>query len=275
MSIESVTTHDFETLQRLVEHESAIVVHDDKRSLVEMRLTPLAAECGFDNVQALLSAVSDHCPTTLKKSIVEALTTHETSFFREPALFEAMRKEILPTLIDSRAATRNLRIWSAACSSGQEPYSMAILLLEHFPEIASTWHVDIVASDISESVLAQAMEGRYRKHEVNRGLQAHMLLKYFEQDDDAWRVKPALQRMVSWRQINLSAPLPTLGNFDIVLLRNVLIYFSVDSKQQVVDRIHKALAGDGYFCLGGSESLMQVETPMHRELIGKTAVYRN
>lgn len=275
MSIEQLPTHVFQSFKRMVEEEAAIVVHDDKKSLIEMRLNPVAAERGFDNVEALINAVHTRCERSLKKDVVEALTTHETSFFREPGLFEALQTEVIPQLIERRKTQRSLRIWSAACSSGQEPYTLAIMMLENFPQIVSNWDLEIFATDVSEPILAQAMEGRYRKHEVNRGLQARMLVRYFDEDSDAWRVKPELRRMVTWRQINLAMPFPLLGRFDIILLRNVLIYFSSENKKQVIDRTAKSMTEDGYLCLGGSETLMQIETPLQRETVGRAAVYRH
>ena len=269
----SVKHEDYGFLCRVLHREAGISLGDDKKYLVEARLGELCRTMGVGSLDQLVSRVREGQDPTTLKLVVEAMTTNETSFFRDQAPFEALRDRIIPGMLTARAATRRLRIWSAACSTGQEPYSLAITLLDHFPQLAS-WDVSILATDLAEQkVLERAQQGRFTQHEVNRGLPARSLVKHFEQRDDAWFVKEPTRRLVKFQKVNLLDIPRWLGEFDLVLCRNVLIYFDVDTKQKVLGRIHSHLAKDGCLMIGASEILFGVTESFRRETYGRTSYY--
>ena len=201
------------------------------------------------------------------------MTTNETSFFRDLRPFEALRKDVLPPLLAARAERKSLVIWSAACSSGQEPYTIAILLREHFPQLRD-WNVQIIASDLSRQMLDRAERGEYSQLEVNRGLPAALLIKYFQKSGLYWRIKPEIARLVRFVPINLIGPWPPLGVLDIVFLRNVMIYFSPEAKRQILPKIRRQLAADGTLILGGAETTLGIDDGWERFNHGKAATYR-
>jgi chemotaxis protein methyltransferase CheR len=209
----------------------------------------------------------------LCRQIVEAMVTTETSFFRDHHPFEALRKIVIPDLLDRRRAERRLHIWCAACSSGQEPYSLALLFREHFPELAG-WTISLLASDLSREVLARAREGRFNQIEVNRGLSAALLMKYFEQHGTDWQLKPALRGMVDFQEINLAQPWPALPRMDLVLIRNVMIYFDVETKKAILGRLARLLRPDGYLLLGGAETTFNLDDSYRRVETLKTGFYQ-
>ncbi|HEX5656850.1 MAG TPA: protein-glutamate O-methyltransferase CheR [Polyangiales bacterium] len=243
----------FACVRKLVYERAAIVLDDSKHYLVESRLASLAHEHGFANVDELCASLP-RAPERLQSAVVEAMTTNETSFFRDHHPFEAIRRVALPELIAQRARKRTLRIWCAACSSGQEPYSVAIMLDEHFPAL-STWRVQIYATDLASSVVARAREGRYSQIEVNRGLSAAALVRYFTRDGLEYTLKSEIRKRVQFSELNLIGSWPTLEPFDLVLLRNVLIYFDHPTKLKILQRMRTHLASDGYLMLGGAETL--------------------
>jgi chemotaxis protein methyltransferase CheR len=239
--------------------------------LLEQRLEALVRDAGFASVSQLVQQSRTGAPK-VDTQIIEAMTTHETLFFRDLYPFEILRRVLLPALIAARARTRSLTIWSAACSSGQEPYSIAILLMEHFPELAE-WPVRIIATDISDKVLSRAREGRFQQMEVNRGLPAPLLLKYFDRVAMDWQIKPALRKLVDFRKLNL---LDNWGPMrpDIVFLRNVLIYFDVNDKRAILTRLRQAIAPDGALFLGTAETTLMVDDAWERISFEKTSYYK-
>jgi chemotaxis protein methyltransferase CheR len=208
----------------------------------------------------------------LHNQAVDALTTNETSFFRDFHPFEALRKEILPRLIQLRGGVKQLSIWSAACSTGQEPYSLAMLIREHFPEIRD-WKLSIIATDLSPTVLKVATEGAYSQLEVNRGLPAAYLVKYFTKEGDRWLIRPELKRDVEFRGMNLIQPWPIFPPLDLVFIRNVMIYFDVETKKTILRRIRNCLLPHGYLSLGTSETTINIDPEFRPVSVGRSVVY--
>lgn len=239
-----------EMIRTVVLAESGIAIEEGKESLVQTRLLPLARSRGCRSVDDLCTdLVHDR---SLRTAVIEAMTTNETRFFRDEATFALLAEEVLPVMIARNAASKTLRIWSAACATGQEPYSVAMLLHEKFPQLAG-WEVQILATDLSRDVLRRAEAGRYRRVEVGRGLSAAQLDEHFAHSDDLWSIKPYLRSRVEFRYHNLTQPWPRLPEFDIALLRNVLIYFDAATKRSVLERMWRQLSPDGYLFLGASE----------------------
>jgi chemotaxis protein methyltransferase CheR len=256
----------------LVRRESAIVLEPGKEYLVESRLLPLARAQGDRDIDAYVARArrAPHGPVV--REIVEALTTNETSWFRDSGPFVALRTTVLPELAAARSATRRLRVWSAACSSGQEPYSIAMSLLQA-PQLAG-WGVEVLGTDLSLEMVERSRDGRYSQLEMNRGLPASELVRWFERDGAAWRVRRELAAVTSFRELNLVRPFPPLGRFDLIFLRNVLIYFDLATKREVLQRVRQMLAPDGYLYLGASETTMGVDDSWERVPIGRGSVYR-
>jgi chemotaxis protein methyltransferase CheR len=268
-----ISPTDFDFVRAMVRKESAIALEPGKEYLVESRLTTLARQIGLVTADQLIEEVRRKPDNGLRYKIVEAMTTNETSFFRDVAPFDALREHVLPDLIARRAEQKALRIWCGAASTGQEPYSLAMLIREHFPALAS-WRVEIVATDISREVLDRARTGRYSQLEVNRGLPASMLVKYFEKEGIAWRVKAPLRDMITFREMNLIGNWTGVDNADIVMMRNVLIYFDVTIKKQILANVRRILRADGYFMLGSAESTMNIDDKYKRVSVGRTSCYQ-
>lgn len=269
----AISGSDFEFVKRFVWKSSAILLEEGKEYLAEARLNALAAREGIASIGELVGRLRDDRAEGLKRKVVESMTTHETSFFRDIYPFEMIRDEILPELIRLRASTRRLAIWSAACSSGQEVYSLAMLLNEHFPGLLG-WTVRILATDLSTEVVAKAGRGRFTQMEVGRGLSTNLLLKYFRKDGLEWEVTPDLRAMIDFRPMNLIEPWGGVETMDLILLRNVLIYFDHESKRTILTKVHNALRPDGYLMLGGTESPLLGDDSFERILKGKTVAYR-
>ncbi len=261
----------FQRVQHLVRTQGGIVVDEGKEYLVEARLTPLVQQFQVKRIEELVERI-DSDPD-VKTQIVEAMTTNETSFFRDHRPFDILRTDIIPELIKSRANRRTLEIWSAACSSGQEPYSLAILLREHFPALAS-WKIRIHATDLSTAILNRARNANYSQLEVNRGLSAVQLIKNFDRAGLHWELKPELRAMVEFAPLNLVGQWPIMQTFDIIFLRNVLIYFDAKTKGSVLHKIGRSLAPDGYMMLGGGENLLDIDSPFERVSFEKASCYR-
>jgi chemotaxis protein methyltransferase CheR len=261
----------FERVRKLVHQRTAIVLDPGKEYLVESRLTPIARAHGFASIDELCRQLDRNGP--LLAEVVEAMTTNETSFFRDHHPFEALRRQVLPELLQRRAKDRTLRVWCAACSTGQEPYSLAILLDDQFPQL-STWNVSIYATDVSKAVLARAKSGRYRQIEVNRGLTASMLVKYFRRDGLEWEIRPDLRRRVQFAEMNLIERWPAMEKFDLIFLRNVLIYFDQETKVAILRNMHAQVANDGYLVLGGSETPPAGITSFERVPIARAGIYK-
>ena len=264
---------DFDFVRSLVRRHSAIVLEATKEYLVEARLTPLARSEGLGSLADLVAKLRTGRDAALQRKVIDAMTTNETLFFRDVHPFEALRTSILPELLPQRAAVKQLRIWSAACSTGQEPYTIAMLLRESFPELAS-WRVEIVATDLSTDVLAKAREGVYGQIEVNRGLPAKLMVKYFKKQGVDWRIDDAIRAMVDFRELNLAERWPAMGPFDVVFLRNVLIYFDSETKKAILGRVRTVLKSDGCLFLGAAETTMNLDDGYERLQLGKSGCYR-
>jgi chemotaxis protein methyltransferase CheR len=244
---------DFSFIAGFLREKSGLIITPEKTYLIESRLAPLAREAGLPDVTAVIEAVRRDQNSNLSRAVVYAMTTNETMFFRDGHPFDTLRKAIIPKLMERRAIKKVMRIWSAACSSGQEPYTLAMMLKENFP--IDGWYINIVGTDINPAMLDRATEGYYSGFEVQRGMPIQYLMKYFDQHDDRWRIKTEVREMVEFRRLDLLGDLSALGVFDIVLCRNVLIYFDQPSKSKVMNAIAAQLAADGIFMLGGSESV--------------------
>ncbi|HMO14312.1 MAG TPA: protein-glutamate O-methyltransferase CheR [Pirellulaceae bacterium] len=256
-----------------VRNKSAIELDSSKSYLVESRLAPVIKAHGLQGLDHLVEALRKPNSQVLAKDVVEAMTTHETSFFRDINPFDALRKTILPELLKKRQTERTISIWSNACSSGQEIYSISMMLKESFPELAP-WKVRLLATDISTQVIKKAQEGLFNQTETNRGLPMQMLIKYFQREGLNWRIKDDVRKSVEFRLVNLIEPFPDLPKFDVVFLRNVLIYFSPETKTEILVKIRKALKPDGYLFLGGAETTINLNVPFERENAGTCSVYR-
>ena len=245
---------EFGFIAAFLKERSGLIITSDKIYLLETRLTSILREYGLASLSTLTEALRQPGSQAMKDKVVDAMTTNETSFFRDSHPFDNLRKSIIPGLIERRAASRSLRIWSAACSTGQEPYSLAMILKDHFP-ILGGWKVEIVATDISPSVLERAREGVYSTFEVQRGMPIQMLIRHFDQVDQQWKIKRELRQAITFRPANLLEDISVLGTFDIVLCRNVLIYFDQPTKTRILNAIARRTAPDGALLLGGAESV--------------------
>jgi chemotaxis protein methyltransferase CheR len=270
---ETIAPQDFEAVRRFVRDESAVVLEPGKEYLVQTRLSPLVRELKLTSIAELVAQARLAPGREVYRRIVEAMVTTETSFFRDHTPFEALRKTVIPDLITRRRDTRRLRIWCAASSTGQEPYSIALLLREHFPQLAG-WELSLIASDLSREVLERARQGRYNQVEVNRGLPASFLVKYFDQHGVQWQLKSDIRSMVDFREINLALDWPALPLFDLVLIRNVMIYFEVETKKTILRKLVRLLQPDAYLLLGGAETTFNLDDSYRRVGSLRTGVYQ-
>ena len=264
---------EFQYFATLLEKHAGIVIEAGKEYLVEARLGPLARDSGFASVGALLQDLRQNAMGRAHWLAIEALTTNETSFFRDEHPFTALREVILPDLLARRAAARSLNIWCGAASTGQEPYSLAMLLRDRFPQLLN-WNLTFLATDLSEAVLARAREGRFNAAEIGRGLPPEFRQRYFTPDGDSLRVRDEIRRMVAFRAMNLIGPWPNLPELDLVLLRNVLIYFNVETKRNILQKIHRHLRPAGCLLLGAAESTLHIEASYEVVHLERTAYYR-
>jgi len=264
---------DFEYLRKLVLDESANLIEPSRDALFETRLTPLARTVGAGTLHEFVGLLREDKMPHLNRAVAEAMTINETSFFRDIRPFEAIRSTVIPELLRQKGAERRLRIWSAASSTGQEAYSVAMLLLEHFP-LLEQWDVKILGTDLSRQVIEYAERARYRRLEVNRGLPARLLLRYFERSGEEWEVVPKVRAMCEFRQVNLCAQLPELPVFDLVLLRNVLLYFPEPDRTLVFEDVHRLMNPKGYLILGNSEQAEDSTDKFEVESAGDTYLYR-
>jgi len=251
-----VTPLDYEFLRKLLRERSGLDLSSDKQYLVESRLIPLARRVGLAGIAELVAKIRGGSDA-LTAEAVEAMTTNETFFFRDKIPFDHLRETILPALLQARANRRFLRIWCAASSTGQEPYSIAMCLKEFGPALAG-WRVEIVATDLSQAVLDKARAGIFSQFEVQRGLPIQMLVKYFTQVGELWQLNADIRAMVQHRQLNLLQDFSHLGKFDVVFCRNVLIYFDQETKTGIFDRLAKVLEPDGVLALGAAESVVGI-----------------
>ncbi|HYC76463.1 MAG TPA: CheR family methyltransferase [Planctomycetota bacterium] len=268
-----LTSAVFDRVRACLRQEAAIVLEPGKEYLVEARLGPLARRLGYPDLDAFAEAALCGRDPSGRRRLVEALATNETSFFRDLHPFEALRKDVLPEVLKRRASERELNVWCGAASSGQEPYSILMTMLEHFPAIAE-WKVRFFATDLSEEMLERCRAGRYSQFEINRGLPAALLVKYFERHGLDWTAKEDLRRRIDFAVLNLVKEWPPMPAWDVVFLRNVLIYFDNDVKRKLVDRVRAAMHPEGYLFLGGAESLNGVHEGFERIVYDRTTVHR-
>jgi chemotaxis protein methyltransferase CheR len=266
-----ITEQQFAQLSSLLKDETAVVLGNGKEYLVESRLTSLAREEGFGTLSDLVDAVLRRSNPALNKKVLLALTTNETSFFRDLGPFELLKASVIPDLIQRRSATKSLTIWSAACSTGQEPYSIAMLIRDSFPQLAE-WKVKILASDVNPLVVERARSGVYSSLEVNRGLPVKYLVKFFSQSGNKYEVQSELKSMACFFEQNLITPW-NVPQIDLMFMRNVLIYFDTATKQSILEQVKGILAPDGYLFLGTAESPFRIVEGFEK-VEGAPNVYR-
>lgn len=269
----SIAAPDFAYIRSLVHDRSAIVLDDGKEYLATSRLEPVARQAGLGSLGELVAHLRRSHTSPLHELVIDAMTTNETSFFRDVRPFDALRDHVMPALIERNRQRRSLDIWCAASSSGQEVYSVAMLIREHFPEIAS-WSISILATDISPTMVERTRQGRYSQLEVNRGLPAKLLVQYFHRDGTHWQVDDSLRRTVQAKTLNLAAPWPMIRQMDLVMLRNVLIYFDVETKRSILARTRRVLGTEGLLLLGGSETTLNLDESYERIQYGASTWYR-
>jgi len=268
-----LATAEFEYLCRFVNDRSAIIIDPGKEYLVESRLTPLAFQEGLESAQKLLEHLRQQPANGLHRKVLDAMTNNETIFFRDVAPFQVLRQAIIPQFLQTRAAERKLSFWSAAASSGQEAYSLAMLLCDDFAGLPG-WSVSILGTDISTAILERARQGRYTQLEVNRGLPAKCLTKYFHREGVEWQLASSIRKLVEFRAMNLAEAWPALPQFDVVFLRNVLIYFSVEKKKEILRRVRSVLREDGIMFLGTAETTLNLDDSFERIPSENTSYYR-
>lgn len=250
-----MTPGDYDFLRHYLKARSGLLLSADKQYLVESRLLPVARKAGLANLGELVTALRLAQDRLLMTAVVEAMTTNESFFFRDKVPFEHFRLTIMPALLAARKSSRSLRIWCAAAATGQEPYSLAMCLKEIEPDIVG-WRIELLATDLSGEVLEKARSGLYTQFEVQRGLPIQLLIRHFSQSGELWQVAPEIRAMVRYRQLNLLADFSQLGTFDLIFCRNVLIYFDQEAKSDVLDRIARVTASDGYLVLGAAETVV-------------------
>ncbi len=269
-SISQIHPDNYRFLQEHIYSQVGIVLEEDKHYLFESRLTPIIRRLGLGTIDDLCALLKATCQTEISRQVVEAMTTNETYFFRDPAQYEAIRTVLLPRLIEERRDTKKLRFWSAAASTGQEAYSLAMRLVEAG---LSDWNVQILATDFSSKVLERARSGKYQQIEVNRGLPAALLVKYFRQSGAEWQLSEQVRRMVVFEMIDLRNSMRALGPFDLVFCRNVMIYFDMQTKKNILKELHGTMLRGGWLMLGGVETAFGVEEFFERHTVGNAPVY--
>ena len=268
----SLSETGFVYFSRFLKENSEIVLTPEKEYLVEARLAPIQKKLGLSSLAELMNKLRFEPFGALHNEVIEAMTTNETYFFRDVKPFEALRNEVLPDLIDARSSKRSLTIWSAACSSGQEAYSIKMTLKEFFPQLVN-WNTRIFCTDLSQEMINRTVEGRFSQLEVNRGLPIQMLVKYFQKVGNDWQVKPDLKVGLDAKVMNLAKSWPPLPPIDVLFLRNVLIYFDLETKTQILNRVAKVLAPDGILFLGGSETTLNISNEYERRGNSETSYY--
>ncbi len=269
----TITQHDFLYVKKLVEERAAIMLESGKEYLVASRLNTLAREEGYGSHVELIAEIRARPNARMTQRVIEAMTTNETSFFRDARPFDALRTTIIPEMIAKRQSTKTLNIWCAACSSGQEPYTIWMVIRDHFPELAN-WRVKILGTDLSTEILTKARDGRYSQLEVNRGIPTTSLVRHFERDGVAWKIHNDARRVVEFRELNLIEHWPPLPKPDIVFLRNVLIYFDLPTKKKILSRVAGLMAPDGYLFLGAGETTLNIESAFNRVDIDRAGCFR-
>jgi len=266
-----VNSPDYEYLRKLLKERSGLDLSADKQYLIESRLLPLARKAGLSGIPELVQKLQGGS-SVLITSVVEAMTTNETFFFRDKVPFDHFRDTIMPEVLKARAARRSVRIWCAAGSTGQEPYSLAMTLKEMGAALTG-WRVEIIATDLSQEVLEKAKAGVYSQFEVQRGLPIQMLMKYFKQTGETWQINPELRAMIQHRQLNLLQDFSHLGTFDVIFCRNVLIYFDQETKINIFNRLARQIEPDGFLVLGAAETVVGL-TDTFKPIADRRGLYR-
>jgi chemotaxis protein methyltransferase CheR len=265
-----IHSDNYRFLQEHVYSESGIVLEGDKHYLFEARLAPILSQRGLGSINDLCALIRATREPEVGRQVVEAMTTNETYFFRDPAHYEAIRTVLLPRLREERRDTRKLSFWSAAASTGQEAYSLAILLIE---EAFHDWNIQIMGTDFSSQVLDRAQSGKYQQIEVNRGLRAALLIKYFHRSGVDWQLNDAVRRMVRFEPIDLRKSMRARGPFDLVFCRNLMIYFDDQTKKSILKELHSTLFSGGWLLLGGAETAFGIDELFERQAIGSATIY--
>lgn len=268
--ITEIHTDNYRFLQQHVYAQAGIVIENDKHYLFESRLTPIVRQLGLGSINDLCALLRAMREPDVSRQVVEAMTTNETYFFRDPAHYDVIRTRLLPRLREERRDTKKLRFWSAASSTGQEAYSLAMLLIE---EGMSDWNIQILGTDYSSPIVDRARSGAYQQIEVNRGLPAALLVKYFRRAGVHWQLSDKVRSMVRFETIDLRKSMRALGPFDLVFCRNVLIYFDAGTKQNIFREIHGTLFRGAWLLLGGAETAFGAEEWFDREAVGNSTVY--
>jgi chemotaxis protein methyltransferase CheR len=266
----AILPENYRFLQQHVYSQVGIVLEDNKHYLFESRLAPIVKQLGLASTNDLCTLLHARCNSDLGHQVAEAMTTNETYFFRDPAQYEAIRSVLLPKLKEDRRLTRTLRFWSAAASTGQEAFSLAMLLLE---EDLQGWNIQILGTDFSPKILERARAGIFQQIEVNRGLPAHLLVKYFSRSGLDWKLSDSVRHMVHFEAIDLRKSMSNLGPFDMVFCRNVMIYFDNETKRNIMKEIHRTLAEGSWLLLGGAESAFGMEEWFERLTVGNLTIY--
>ncbi len=266
-----MNVNDFDIICRILKERSGLTLAKDKAYLLESRLLPVARKWKFANFEELARVVRTKPEEALLRDVTEAMTTNESFFFRDIKPFDQFRDLVLPHMLKARAQAKTLRIWSAACSSGQEPYSLAMILSDQAAKLQG-WRIEIIATDLSTEILARARDGMYSQFEVQRGLPIQYLVKHFQQNGERWQISKQIRDMVQFRIFNLLQPMAPLGRFDVVFCRNVLIYFDQPTKTKVLDGIAGQMADDGFLYLGGAETVLGV-TDRFQLIEGQRGIY--
>ncbi len=272
--VPKLSKSDNDYVRAVVRQKSGIVLEEKKSYLIDSRLTALARRIGLESSTKLVEQLRTAGLRGLHEKVVEALTTNETSFFRDGHPFDGLRTSILPEMLKKRAGEKRLSIWCAAASTGQEPYTVAMLLREHFPAQLAGWSVKILGTDLSAQVVEQAKTGRYSQLEINRGLPAAYQLKYFSKQDADWVLHDDVRAMVEFRTFNLLDSFTAVPPCDLLFMRNVLIYFDLDTKKLILDKVRRVLRPDGHLFLGGAETTLHIDNGYDRIVADETTTYR-
>ena len=269
-SIAEIRPENYRFLQEYVHSQAGIVLGEDKHYLFENRLDPIVRQLGLGSINDLCVIIRASRETAAGRQVVEAMTTNETYFFRDPAHYEAIRTVLLPRMKEERRDTKKLRFWSAAASTGQEAYSLAMLLLE---AALNDWNIQILGTDFSSNVVERARTGKYHPIEVNRGLPAALLVKHFRRSGVDWQLSEPVRRMAYFETIDLRRSMRSLGPFDLVFCRNVMIYFDTETKLNILRELHGTLFRGGWLLLGGAETAFGAEEWFEKQLVGSAIVY--
>jgi chemotaxis protein methyltransferase CheR len=267
---QGIYPENYRFLQQQVYSQVGIVLENDKHYLFESRLAPIVKRLGLGSINDLCAFLHTEKGAVIAKDVSEAMTTNETYFFRDPAQYEAIRTVLLPKLLEERRNIRTLRFWSAASSTGQEAYSLAMMLLE---EKLASWNIQILGTDYSEAVVKRAQSASFQQIEVNRGLPTSLLVKYFTRSGMDWKLSETVRRMASFRTIDLRKSMSTLGPFDLAFCRNVMIYFDDKTKREIMRQLHGTLFRGGWLLLGGAETIFGLDDLFERKNVGNATVY--